>query len=148
MRPKKLSGDQGNLFRARLDQILDRRHCLFVVSHKVNWTFYEEAFGSFYVSDKGRPGLPIRLLVGLHYLKHMFNESDESVVARFVENPYWQYFCGFEYFQHEVPLDPTSLVKWRHRVGSSGVEKLLQGVLETLKEAKLLKKNHHCFFNF
>ena len=79
----------------------------------------------------GRPGVPIRLLVGLHYLKHAFIESDESVVARFVENPYWQHFCGFEFFQHRLPLDPTTLVKWRKRIGSKGMEKLLQSTIVT-----------------
>jgi IS5 family transposase len=65
----------------------------------------------------------------LHYLKHAFDESDESVLARWVENPYWQYFCGFTTMQHELPLHPTSLVKWRKRVG---VEKLLQLLQETV----------------
>lgn len=63
----------------------------------------EEEFGALYHARKGRPGLPIRLVVGLHYLKHTFNESDQSVVVKFVENPYWQYFCGLEYFQHRGP---------------------------------------------
>jgi IS5 family transposase len=74
----------------------------------------------------GRPGNAIRLMVGLHYLKHAFNESDESVVARWVENPYWQYFCGFEYLQHECPIHPTSMVKWRQRVGVERLEILLK----------------------
>ena len=73
----------------------------------------------------GRPGIAIRLMVGLHYLKHAFNESDESVVARWVQNPYWQYFCGFEYMQHECPIHPTSMVKWRQRVGARRLELLL-----------------------
>ena len=58
-----------------------------------------------YDDKTGRPGCPTRLMVGLHYLKYAFNESDESVLDRFLENPYWQYFCGFEYFQHELPID-------------------------------------------
>ena len=59
-------------------------------------------------------------------MKHAFGESDELVVERFVENPYWQYFCGFEYFQHTFPLDPTSLVRWRKRIKPEGMEKLLR----------------------
>lgn len=142
MRPKRTQESQGDLYRARLDQILNSTHPLIVLSDRVNWRFYEESFGGLYVEDLGRPGLPIRLMVGLHYLKHAFNESDESVAERFLENPYWQYFCGFEYFQHKLPFDPTSLVKWRRRVGSKGMEKLLFGVIETLKEEGLLKKTH------
>ena len=89
-----------------------------------------------------RPGTSIRLLVGLHYLKQTFNESDESVVIRFLENPYRQYFCGFDYFQHTLPTDPTTLVKWRHRIGPEGIEKLLQGTIETAKSQEKLPQNH------
>ena len=84
-----------------------------------------------------RPGKDIRLLVGLHYLKHTFNESDESLLERWVENPYWQYFCGFETMQHEVPLHSTSLTKWRQRVGADRLVTLLE---ETVVIAK--SENH------
>ena len=80
--------------------------------------------------------------MGLHYLKHTYNESDESVVERFLENPYWQYFCGFEYFQHEFPLDPTSLVKWRNRIGEDGMEKLFYQTLSTAQQLGLMKRSH------
>ena len=81
-------------------------------------------------------------MVSLHYLKNAFDESDESVVDRFLENPYWQYFCGRECFEHELPLDPTSLVKWRHRVGEEGMESPPQETLETAKRGKLIKRVH------
>ena len=64
-------------------------------------------------------------MVGLHYLKALYDESDESVVAKWVENPYWQYFCGETVFQHALPCHPTSLVKWRKQVGTEGIEQLL-----------------------
>ena len=126
MRPRNLEGlgDQGDLFRAQLSQILNRNHPLYVLGNQMDWSIFEQEFGPLYVEHFGRPGLPIRLVVGLHYLKYAYNESDESVVERFLENPYWQYFCGFEYFEHEVPLDPSSLVRWRRRVGSEGMEVL------------------------
>lgn len=131
MQPKTQISDQGDLFRSHLDQMLDRQHELYRLADQINWQFFEREFGPLYSVKMGRPGVPIRLLVGLHYLKYAFNESDESVVSRFIENPYWQYFCGFEYFQHRTPLDPTTLVKWRKRIGSQGVEKLLQATIAT-----------------
>ncbi len=116
MQPKPQISDQGDLFRSRLDQMLDRQHELYRLADQIDWSFFEREFGPLYSVKMGRPGVPIRLLVGLHYLKHAFIESDESVVARFVENPYWQHFCGFEFFQHRLPLDPTTL--WSN--GESG----------------------------
>jgi transposase, IS5 family len=144
MQPKNLSAQeaQGDLFRSRLDQILNNGHPLFQLARQIDWSVFDTEFGQLFVENVGRPGLPTRLIVGLHYLKHTFNESDESVVERFLENPYWQYFCGFEYFQHILPLDPSSLVRWRKRLGPDKLEKLLVETLETAKRGKLLIPRH------
>lgn len=142
MKPKSQTIDQGDLYRSRLDQILDSKHALFQLADAIDWSVFEQEFGRLYVEKVGRPARPIRLLVGLHYLKHAFNVSDEAVVMRFVENPYWQYFCGFEYFQHRFPLDPTTLVKWRKRIGSKGMEKLLTETLQTAKRRGDLTEQH------
>jgi len=130
------------LFRSQLDQILNRKHPLFQLADQIDWSFFDQEFGPLFVENVGRPGLPTRLVVGLHYLKHAFNESDESVVDHFLENPYWQYFCGFEFFQHELPLDPSSLVRWRKRLGPERLEKMLVQTLETAKRGKLLTERH------
>ena len=142
MHPKTQSQPQDELFPSRLEQIIDLKHPLCQLAHKINWSYFEQEFGPLYVEKQGRPGKPIRLLVALHYLKHTFDESDESVVERFLENPYWQYFSGFEYFQHELPLDPTSLVKWRKRVGSEGIEKVFYETLKTAERLGMLRRSH------
>ena len=144
MRPKSTVSKhrQGELFRAQLEQILDHRHELYRLAHVIDWRVFEETFGPLYEEAKGRPGLPIRLMVGLHYLKHAFDESDESVVAKLLENPYWQYFCGFVYFQHALPLDPSSMSRWRQRVGPEGIETLLAETVQSAQRGKLLKRQH------
>ena len=142
MQPKSGFSDQGDLFRSRLDQILNRQHPLYRLADSIDWSIFDREFGSLYVENVGRPGLPIRLLVGLHYLKHAYNVSDETVVDQFIENGYWQYFCGCEYFQHTFPLDPTTLVKWRKRIGPKGMEKLLQLTIETAKSKEYLTEKH------
>jgi transposase, IS5 family len=125
MQPKKVISE-AELFRSRLDQMLDMDHALVRLSRQIHWASFDERFGSLYVDKVGRPGLSIRLLAGLTYLSRMYDLGDEAVVAMWVENPYWQYFCGCEYFQHHFPLDPSSLVRWRKRIGKDGVEFLLQ----------------------
>jgi IS5 family transposase len=143
MQPKKpKKSPQDDLFRSRLDQILDPKHPLFRLANQIDWLVFEHEFWPLYADQVGRPGVPTRLMVGLHYLKHSFDESDESVVERFVENPYWQYFCGFEYFQHELPIDPSSMSRWRKRIGPDGIECLLSETLATAKRSKLLGKTH------
>jgi len=125
MKPKSTSPSPFELFQAHFQQILNLDHPLCQLADCIDWPRFDAALADCYSEDMGRPGIAIRLMVGLHYLKHAFNESDESVVARWVENPYWQYFCGFEYMQHECPIHPTSMVKWRQRVGAQRLELLL-----------------------
>jgi IS5 family transposase len=131
--------EQGELYQRRLSTLLDPSHPLYVLAEAIDWQFFEREFGSLYVERKGRPGLPMRLRVGLHYLKHLYDVSDERVVAGFVENPYWQYFCGEEFFRHELPCDPTSLVKWRKRIGPGGMEQLLQETIAAAQRRQALK---------
>lgn len=116
MKPTSTPSDADDLFRARLDQILDRSHALVKLADAIDWEQVDRRVAPCY-ADEGRPGLSPRLMVGLHYLKHAFDESDESVCERWVENPYWQYFCGEMYLQHELPIDPSSMTRWRDRVG-------------------------------
>ncbi len=129
MTPKTQQRDAFELFRSHFDQLLNPRHELVILAQQIDWPRFDAVFEDCYCPDTGAPGKAIRLMVGLHYLKYTFNESDESVVARWVENPYWQYFCGYTHMQHECPLHPTALVKWRKRVG---VERLAQMVRETI----------------
>jgi transposase, IS5 family len=129
MGPKPTMARSGDLYRSRLDQILDPRHELFRLAGLIDWERFDQEFGRFY-RPLGRPAKPTRLMVGLSYLKHTFNLSDEATVARWRENPYWQWFCGCEYFQHELPCDPSSLTRWRKRLGPEGLEKLLAGTIQ------------------
>ena len=137
MIPKK-PDNAPDLFRAQLSQLLNLRHPLVRLSEKMDWARLEAGIDVQYSPGSGQPPLPTRLMVGLHYLKYAFDESDESVVARWLENPYWQYFCGYEYLQHELPLHPTSLVRWRERMGDR-LEMLLEHSLHVAKQEGLLK---------
>jgi IS5 family transposase len=143
MRPAKSAQgeERGELYQRRLSTLLDQSHPLYVLAEAIDWEFFEREFGSLYVEQRGRRGLPMRLLVGLHYLKHLYDVSDERVVAGFVENPYWQYFCGEEFFVHELPCNPTSLVKWRQRIGSGGMEQLLRETMAAAQRQQALKPN-------
>ncbi len=89
-----------------------------------------------HVSTAGRPALPIRLMVGLLYLKHAYDESDEGVCARYAESPAWQYFCGQEYFEHRQPCDPTKLVQFRKQLSEAGAEELLAKTIEAAVSMK------------
>jgi transposase, IS5 family len=137
MKPKK-PDNHPDLFRSQLSQILNLSHPLCRLASQINWQRIEQNIDTVYRTGPGQPALPTRLLVGLHYLKYTFSESDESVVERWVENPYWQYFCGYETLQHELPLHPTSLIKWRHRVGDK-LEALLEETIQVAMETKALK---------
>ena len=138
MKPKKQT-ETPDLFRSRLDQILDSKHPLFKLANQIDWSFFEKEFSGTYHETMGRPGKSIRLMVALHYLKYTFDLSDEALLDGFLENPYWQYFCGFEYFQHQLPTDPSNMTRFRERVGDQGFEKMLHALLRTAQGMKALK---------
>src|ERR1700679_3160042 len=144
-----------DFFRSRLDAMVDLRHPLAVLATKMSWASIEttlaplferrsrdgrvseavDLFGSNSlelaggVSAAGRPRLPMRLMVGLLYLKHAYNESDETVCERWAQDVYFQFFCGEEYFQPHLPCDPTNLVRFRQALGEAGVEELLAATI-------------------
>lgn len=138
MKPKAAT-PQCELFGAQLSELLNPKHPLYVLAERIDWSQFDAAIDACYAEDIGRPGVNTRLMVGLVYLKHAFDESDESLVARWVENPYWQFFCGRQYMQHELPIDPSSLSKWRKRVGVERLEKLLEATIKTALAMKALR---------
>jgi transposase, IS5 family len=117
MRPKKLETTRsGDLFRARLDQIINLRHELAQLAGQIDWDFIDGEIAPLY-SDKGRPGIPTRFAIGLLLLKQIYGLSDEGVCERWVYDPYFQYFTGEEFFQHEFPHERSDLSHWRKRLG-------------------------------
>lgn len=125
MPPKTPQAPSGDLFRMLLVNIIDQKHELVRLAGLIDWARFDEAFGVFYNDQKGREGLPTRLMAGLHLLKHMKGLSDEQACAAWLENPYFQAFCGELYFQHELPFDRSSMTRWRHRIGAEALEGLL-----------------------
>src|SRR5215471_6673902 len=118
MRPRERreTSDQ-DLFRSRLDQIIDMKHALVKLARAIDWGFLEQTFGAVYTDKPGQPPLPTRLMAGLAILKHTYDLSDEALCDRWVENPHFQYFCGEEFFQHTLVFDRSSLTRWRQRMG-------------------------------
>lgn len=141
MKPKALPTDAFHLFQAHFRQLLNLDHPLIQLADRIDWPRFDAAFADSYREELGAPGKAIRLMVGLQYLKYTFNESDESVVERWVENPYWQYVCGFTHLQHEAPIDPSSMSRWRKRVGAERLEQLLQETIELAVREKHVAPN-------
>ena len=124
-RERRETGAQ-DMFRSRLDQIINMKHELVKLAQAVSWSFIEETCGAVYADGPGMPPLPTRLMAGLAILKHTFDLSDEELCARWVENPYFQFFCGEEFFLHELPFDRSSQTRWRQRMGEERIASLLQ----------------------
>jgi IS5 family transposase len=141
MKPKKSPhyDRQNDLFRVELCRIVDLSHGLIKLANVVDWDRLDELFGSTYCLDTGRPAVSTRLMVALHYLKYSFNLSDEDVVEGWVENPYWQSFSGMKFFEHEAPIDPSSMTRWRKRIGEAGAEELLKETIQAGLKTKAVK---------
>lgn len=133
MKGKSPNQDQRNLFLPILKDIINPKHELAILSNQINWKTIEEEFAPLY-SHTGQPGMPIRMMVGLLLLKRIYNLGDETVMEQWLQNPYYQYFCGESEFQWKYPCDPSDLVHFRKRIGKEGVEKIFQLSVETRKD--------------
>lgn len=116
---------QLNFFETPLKTFINLKHELCILASEIDWDSVEKDF-SVYYKNFGRPSIPIRKIVGLILLRQIYNLSDEAIIDRWIENPYWQYFCGEQVFQKQKPMDPTEFVHFRKRIGKDGAEKLLK----------------------
>ena len=138
MRPKKHeTTGSADLFRARLDQIINMRHELVQLAGKIDWEFVDGEIAPLY-SDGGRPGIATQFVIGLFLLKHIYGLSDEGVCERWVYDPYFQHFTGEEFFQHEFPHERSDLSHWRKRLGGK-LELLLAESLRVAHESGALR---------
>ena len=140
MKPKeRRESGQADLLRSRLDAIIDMNHALVKLARTIDWSFLEERFGAVYEDKPGRPPLPTRLMAGLAILKHTYDLSDEVLCERWLENPYYQFFCGEEFFQHRLVFDRSSLTRWRQRMGEEKLQALLQESLSVATKTEAIK---------
>ena len=108
------------------------------MANEIDWLSIENKFLPTYSYLKGRPAKEVRLMVGLQYLKATYRENDESVVVKWVENPYWQYFCGEVYFQSNCPINPTMMTKFRNRLDKNKISDLLGELIKTGLKFKII----------
>ena len=138
MRHRPRSPEHADPTRPRLLDMIDTRHELVRLAALIDWAWFEEHWAGFFPSPEGRPALHPRLVAGLMCLQHAYGLSDEAVLARWVENPYYQHFTGEVFFQHRLPLHPSSLSRWRGRIGEEGAEWLLTKTIEAARAAGAL----------
>src|SRR5262250_912263 len=117
---------QKDLLRPALEDIIDLAHPLVRLAGEIDWGFLDQRFARVCAPGAGQPGLPTRLVAGLFIVKHMHNLSDEALCARWIENPYFQFFCGEQSFCHKLPFDRSSLTRWRQRLGEDQLVALIQ----------------------
>ncbi|MDP2281472.1 MAG: IS5 family transposase, partial [Methylotenera sp.] len=140
MGPKCQSPASGELFQQLLTDLINLQHPLVKLAALIDWAVFQTQWTGYFPSKTGRPATPPRLIAGLLYLQHTFALSDEALICAWVENPYWQHFCGETYFQHEPPIDPSSLTRWRKRIGEAGVERLLSATIDAACRGKVVKE--------
>ena len=140
MKPTKINHSQNLILKTRLSDDLNPNHDLVALSKHIDWAHFENKFSCFFSEKRGAPAKPIRLIVGLLMLEHMFNLSDEEVVRCWGENPYWQFFCGYDFLQWNPPINPSSLSKWRKRLGPKGMEIILAATVKSAVNAGVVKQ--------
>jgi IS5 family transposase len=122
MKPHSRAPEQDDLLRPRLTEMIDACRELVKLASPIDWEFFEQEWAGFLPSTTGRPASSPRLVAGLMYLQRAFKLPEQAVIARWIENPYYQHFTGETFFQHRPSIDPSSLVRWRKMIGEEGVE--------------------------
>ena len=141
MRPRQPEKrETGDLFRSRLDQIIDMGHELVRLADRIDWAWLDAQLAERF-ADKGRPATASRFMIGLLLLKHIYRLSDEGVCERWVYDPYFQYFTGEAFFQHRFPHERSGLSHWRRRIGDT-LDLLLAESLRVAHETGALKPQH------
>jgi IS5 family transposase len=140
MRPKQQQkARHDDLFRARLDQIINMKHELVVLAERIDWVWLDDELAGCF-SDHGRPAEPVRFMIGMFMLKHTYGLSDEQTWDRWVQDPYFQYFTGEEFFQHALPHERSGMSHWRKRIGDR-LDIVLAESLRVAHDAGALKKS-------
>ena len=140
MRPKQQQkARHDDLFRARLDQIINLKHALVALADKIDWAWLDQQLADCF-SDQGRPAEPVRFMLGMFMLKHTYALSDEQVWERWVHDPYFQYFTGEEFFRHALAHERSGMSHWRKRIGGK-LDILLQESLRIAHDTGALKKS-------
>ncbi|MDR2511239.1 MAG: transposase, partial [Bacteroidales bacterium] len=116
--------DHREHFRTRLADLINPQHELALLANAIDWNYFGNEFKSLYSDKPSRPAMPIRLMVGVLMLKHLYNLGDEKIPFAWESNPYFQYFCGYSFFEHKFPCDPSDFVHFRKRIGEEGVSKI------------------------
>ena len=139
MGPRPQGPQSGELFRQPLLELINADHPLVKLAALIDWSVFEREWSTHFPSRRGRPATLPRLIARLLYLQHTFACSDEALIWAWVENPYGRHFCGETYFQHKPLIDPSSLTRWRQRIGEDGVEWLLTATLGAARTAKVIQ---------
>lgn len=130
---------QLEMFKTVLTSFIHPDHELCLLARKIDWKRLEDDFEPLY-GTTGRPSVPIRTIVGLLLLKQIYNLGDETVMQRWLENPYWQHFCGEIYFQYKLPFDPSDFVHFRKRIGEDGMKKIFRQSIDLFGEDVIKKE--------
>ena len=102
----------------------------------IPWDQIEEKYAALFPSSTGMPAKPLRMALGSLLIQKKYDCSDRELVQQIMENPYFQYFCGELYFCHKLPLDRSSMTRWRGRIGPDKLELLLAETLRVAMDTK------------
>ena len=130
---------QLEMFKTVLTSFIHPDHDLCQLARKIDWDYFEKEFSPLY-GKVGRPSVPIRTIVGLLILKQMYDLGDETVLDRYLENPYWQHFCGEVYFQYILPFDPSDFVHFRKRIKEDGMMKIFEQSINLFGKERVRKE--------
>jgi IS5 family transposase len=138
MQGKTDKNPQLNLLDIPLVHFINQEHELCQFAKKIDWEAVEKDFSGYY-SSTGAPSVPVRSMIGLNLLKLVFDLGDTAILNHWLENPYWQYFCGEITFKHHPPFSSSEFNHFRKRIGKEGEEKIKKIAITIFGKARIDK---------
>ncbi len=95
-----------------------------VLSKKFPWEEIDREYMRHFKSNEGQVAIPSRLAFGALYIQTVEGYTDEQTRRNIQENPYLQYFCGFESYTMDSPFDASMMTHFRKRISSEMIQRI------------------------
>jgi hypothetical protein len=116
-------------FKTEFESKLDKNNRWVKLSNLLDWDAFAKIYSSNFSSTMGAPGVDARIIIGALIIKHIERKDDRGTIEMIAENPYMQYFLGYDYFSSVPIFDPSLFVTIRKRLGNEAFDKMSQIII-------------------
>ena len=111
-------------FKTEFESKLDPNNRWVKMAKLLDWDKFAVIYGRKFSGTMGAKGIDARVVIGALIIKHLERKDDRGTIQMISENPYMQFFLGFDRFSSEPIFDPSLFVLIRKRLGDSDFDEM------------------------